>query len=372
MSGMPAFIRALWPGRDREVSVPPMDGVFKPNNGLEEAEVVAALAGVDTLVSTRRGLVCSAGGGLYLIDDRQTGAEPAGIAAFPGVITSVAELVGGPLLVSVEGVDLFVGLPDSGFRRLNLPKSVSRCAVAATAGDGDTAYVCVGSSDQAASDWKRDLMQHGRSGSVLAINCADGSLRAIATGLAFPGGIARRGNGQLVASESWRHRLVEIDPAGPRPPVVLLDDLAGYPSRLSPAGDGSYWLALFAPRRQLTELVLREDDYRSEMLATIDPADWIGPALSADGGPQQPLQQGSVRQMGLLKPWAPSRSYGLVARCDADLKPRASWHSRADGSRHGVTSAVEHGGAVYAASRGAGLVLRLKPEAGPGKGLRHG
>ena len=47
--------------------------------------------------------------------------------------------------------------------------------------------------------------------------------------------------------------------------------------------------------------------------------------------------------MGIHKPWAPSRSYGLVVRLDAAMRPVASFHSRANGHRHGVTSAIEVG-----------------------------
>ena len=56
--------------------------------------------------------------------------------------------------------------------------------------------------------------------------------------------------------------------------------------------------------------------------------------------------------MGMHKPWSPSRSYGLVVRLDAKLRPLSSLHSRADGTRHGITSAVEHDGRLVVASKG--------------------
>src|SRR6185437_8238384 len=120
-----------------------------------------------------------------------------------------------------------------------------------------------------------------------------------------------------------------------------------------------YWLAFFAPRRQLTEFVLQEDDYRREMMETIPPESWIGPDFADGSSEEQPLQAGSVRQMGIMKPWAPSRSYGLVVHLDRSMAPTASYHSRADGSTHGVASIVEWGGQLYAASRGAGALIRL-------------
>ena len=63
--------------------------------------------------------------------------------------------------------------------------------------------------------------------------------------------------------------------------------------------------------------------------------------------------------MGVLKPWAPSRSYGLIAKCDAKMKPTATLHSRADGARHGTTSVAEQGANLFVAARGAGALLRV-------------
>jgi hypothetical protein len=66
-----------------------------------------------------------------------------------------------------------------------------------------------------------------------------------------------------------------------------------------------------------------------------------------------------VRSMGVHKPWAPTRSYGLVVRLDARWQPVSSAHSRAGGQRHGVTGLVEHGGRLLAASQGGDVVVVL-------------
>ena len=63
--------------------------------------------------------------------------------------------------------------------------------------------------------------------------------------------------------------------------------------------------------------------------------------------------------MGISKPWAPPRSYGLVVRLGSDGLPRYSLHSRSDGHHHGIVSAVEASGYLYMLSRGAGLLLRV-------------
>jgi hypothetical protein len=42
------------------------------------------------------------------------------------------------------------------------------------------------------------------------------------------------------------------------------------------------------------------------------------------------------------------------------MRPVASFHSRADGSLHGVTALVESGGALLAGAKGSGAIVRLE------------
>ncbi len=95
------------------------------------------------------------------------------------------------------------------------------------------------------------------------------------------------------------------------------------------------------------------------MMAEIEEAFWIAPALNSGRSFMEPLQGGGVKHMAALNPWAPTRSYGLVARLDASLTPVASWHSRAGGAFHGVTSAAEHDGALLVSAKGGGAIVAL-------------
>ncbi len=88
---------------------------------------------------------------------------------------------------------------------------------------------------------------------------------------------------------------------------------------------------------------------------------WIAPALASGRSFLEPLQCGGIRTMGIHKAWSPSRSYGLVVRLDARLTPVASLHSRANGTRHGVTSVLEHQGRLLVASKGGDAVLAVAP-----------
>jgi hypothetical protein len=95
------------------------------------------------------------------------------------------------------------------------------------------------------------------------------------------------------------------------------------------------------------------------MIAEVDPEFWIAPALSSGRSFKEPLQAGGVIRLGIHKSWAPTRSYGLLARLDAALTPLWSGHSRADGKRHGITSLVEVDGSLLATSKGKGEVIAI-------------
>ena len=146
----------------------------------------------------------------------------------------------------------------------------------------------------------------------------------------------------------------------------MLDNLPVYPSRLSPAASGGYWLTAFAARTQLIEFVLREPAYRRRMMAEIDPALWIAPRLRSGNSFMEPTQGAHLKTMGVIKPWAPPRSYGLVIRLNAEGAPIYSLHSRVDGVNHGVVAAVELRGDLYLLAKGPGRVLKV-PLAGLGR-----
>ena len=103
----------------------------------------------------------------------------------------------------------------------------------------------------------------GRSGRLIELQPASGEARVLATGLAYAFG-ACAAVAETWVSESWTHR-VRAYAGGKRGRAVT--DLPGYPSRISPAAGGGYWLTCFAPRTQLVEFVLREPAYRKRMLA---------------------------------------------------------------------------------------------------------
>ncbi len=344
--------RLLDPFRGEAVTIPPYDGAWKPNTALETAARVAALPEADNLVQDSGGAVWLTGGStLYRLEDG--GVTPAG--TFPAPITALAALPGGGLAVALADGGLFLRHGgESRDLRSAFPVAVS--ATALLASDENTLLVAQGSASLAASEWVPALMRKRHDGAVWTLDLASGKAGRIADGLAFPSGLALDETGAPVVAEAFAHRLTLLGGARPR---TVLDRIPGYPGRLSPALGGGWWLAVFAPRNRLIELVLREERFRADMIATVPQEYWIAPALRSGQSFLEPLQRGGVRTMGVRKPWAPARSYGLVARLDAAFRPLSSLHSRADGERHGATSVLDLPQARLVALKGAGEIADI-------------
>jgi hypothetical protein len=335
------------------ITVPVMDGALKPNRALDDAAVVAELPGLDDVASDGRRLYASAGSTLWRLD----GDAPVEVRRFDAAITAIALSASGQSAVALAGQRV-LALDDRGaeIARLDALGADRLHAVNALAYEGEeTLLISDGSLRFAPPQWCHDLMSHGRSGRVARWRFGNGGIEPIAQDQHYAFGVLAQG-GAVLHSESWRHRVLRTDAAGTR---SLVAELPGYPSRLAAAGDGGFWLTCFVCRTQLVEFVLREETYRRRMVAEIDPRYWIAPALSSGQSFLEPLQGAGVKSMGVLKPWAPPRSYGLVIRVAADGRIERSLHSLVDGRHHGITAVAEHGGALYAASKGSGRLLKV-------------
>jgi hypothetical protein len=334
--------------RGKAVTIPPMDGAFRPNNMLDEAPVFSELAGADNIVCYRGRVVASSGHTLYNVAAGQVPSVP---EVFAASISALSVSPGGELAIALDNGQLFCG-----GRQIALPAEI-RCITALAFGEDGTLWLANGSAAVSPADWTRDLMSKGASGSVWKNAPGQPDFTRATSGLAYPNGLLPVGGG-VVVSESWRHRLVRVDAkTGER--RVVLARLPGYPARLAKASDGGAWLAIFAPLNRLIEFVLQEEQYRQSMIAEVPPPFWIAPALASNRSFLEPLQCGAIRSMGIHKPWSPSRSYGLVVKLNADLQPVTSYHSRASGVRHGVTSVMEGCGKLYVACQGGDVIVTL-------------
>jgi hypothetical protein len=219
--------------------------------------------------------------------------------------------------------------------------------------DGTLCFV-QGSSEVEPSGWRHDLMNKNRKGSLFSCGAKFENPRLLLGNLGWPYGLALGPAGEIWFSESWNHRICRLKD-GTAAPVI--SNMAGYPARFGAARDGGLWLGIFAVRTHLIEFVLREDKYRREMMRTIAEDFWIAPAYFTSGHYHEPMQSGSVKALGIVKPWAPPRSYGLVAHIDRDGEFTHSLHSRVGGKYHGIVSAVETAQGLVIASKGANRLL---------------
>jgi hypothetical protein len=335
------------------ITIPIFDGALKPNRLLDEASVVLELPAAEDLATDGTDVFVANGSQLV----RMEGETTQEIDRFDGAITALACLPGGGFAVALNGRDIRTVGAASQVRRWGRIDGKPLVAVGAIAAGRDgRLLVTDGSAHHSYERWCHDLMGRGKSGRLLELNVADGSGREIASSLAYAFGTCAVGEEAWVC-ESWRHRVLKYGSKGGA--EVVLDELPGYPSRISAASDGGYWLTVFAGRTQLVEFVLREHAFRKRMIAEVDPRYWIAPALHSGSTFLEPLQGAGVKMRGVLKPWAPPRSYGLVMKLAADGSIRYSFHSRLDGRHHGAVAAVECGGNLYVLSKGSGRILRL-------------
>ncbi len=349
--------------RGRTVTIPPMDGALKPNTALEDADLLLEAASPDNLCSNGTYLFFSSGNRILALEADASGA-PGEVAGFDRTVTALAALPAGPLAIALDDGRLQLLAEDGATRDLTAPEGLACPTALAFDAAGTSLYVCQGSARHGAGDWAVDLMEKNASGSVWRFDLNSGRATCLARNLAFPNGLlVLPGGPGIIVSESWRHRLVGI-PAHGGGLEPLLSKLPGYPARLTPAADGGSWLALFAPRNRLIEFTLLEGAYRREMMREVPRDCWIAPALASESSFLEPLQCGGVKTMGIHKPWSPSRSYGLVVKLDAKLRPTASFHSRANGKRHGVTSVAEFAGRVLVGAKGGNVILDIGTTSG--------
>jgi hypothetical protein len=345
-----------WLGRgEASITTPPMDGAFRPNDRLDAAVTILETPAPDGLAATSQGLIVSSERSLLRVDKGTSAA----LASFDVEISALAGLPdGGAAVGLIDGRIVFVGGQYEG--KAIAANAQMKCVTALAPAKDGALLVANGSATNGPAEWKRDLMEKNASGSVWRLEPASGGATQLAGRLAYPSGLLDEG-GAIVVSESWRSALTRIVPGGERGATVL-ENLPAYPGRLSRGADNAIWLALFAPRSQLVEFVLSEDRYRQRMIREIAADYWVAPCLRASGSPLEPTQQGGVRQLGVLKPWSPNRSYGLVARLDGAWRPTASFHSRANGRRHGVTCCLPFGGRLYFCAKGDGVVAAWADE----------
>jgi hypothetical protein len=337
----------------RTPSPPPsmtLEGVLGPNTLLDEAEGMAVNAPDALAVLADGRLVFSAGVAVLALD--AWGAEPKPFASFAAPVTGLATSPGGLVAVGLAGGAVHVLDPKG--QPLDWPQGdVTSVADLLFLSEEELAIVDPGYPDTPAALAMAPWDDESR-GRVIALT-QSGQSRALAAGLHSPMGLCREGNHALLVTELDRARV--IDTQG----KLRQSGYPGYLGRLRPSA-GGYLLTGLARRDPLIDFLKTEPAFIAEMKATIDPRHWISPRLSPALSHDFPIESGATRLFGLIKPWAPSFSYGLVMWLDRDLMPVGSAQSRANGRRHGISDALSWQGQVIAVSRGSSEILNLGPE----------
>ena len=231
-----------WFGRgEASITIPPMDGAFRPNDLLDLAPSNLEAPAPDCLAVTSHGVIVSSDRSLLRVD-KPNGAE---IASFDTPISALTGLPdGGAAAGLIDGRIVFVGGERGGTTLARNPE-VACITALAPASDG-ALLIANGSATNGPAAWKRDLMEKNASGSVWRID-RQGRASCLAGDLAYPYGLLEEA-GSIVVSESWRCALTRIFSGADGRKVPVLENLPAYPSRLSRANDKTIWLALFAPR----------------------------------------------------------------------------------------------------------------------------
>ncbi|MGO8908403.1 MAG: hypothetical protein ACLQDM_03605 [Bradyrhizobium sp.] len=354
IAALKTFTDRLLGRGDATITVPSFDGALKPNQILEKAEFVGQFDAPEDLATDGKALYIADGTTLRCLD----GAATTEVRRFVRPITALCCLPNGGIAVALDGREVQVFAEPSAPSATVTFSGPSMNAINALAPGPDQTLVATdGSTAHPYRQWVHDLMERGRTGRVLVLDPASGSVRTLASGLRYAFGVCAGGS-DLFVSESWRHRVIALSADGSQ--RTVLEHLPVYPSRLSPAASGGFWLTAFTARTQLVEFVLRENAYRRRMMVEIDPEYWIAPKLKSGQSFLEPMQGAHIKTMGVVKPWAPPRSYGLVIRLDAGGVPLYGLHSRVDGVNHGVVAAVEMDGSLFAIAKGPGRLLRVR------------
>jgi hypothetical protein len=339
-------------------SVPPLEGGLRPNTRLDEADVLVEPGDDepdDVLLRASGAVWFTSGPALWQVEN----GERTRLAEFGGHAGTLAE-AGGQAVVAVAGTGL-VTVDDAGrVTELCTDDAVANCVTDLAALPDGSLLASVGSEVESTDGWARALVDGDRTGRLVRV---DGSrAEVIADGLAWPSGVAPAPDGDFLLAQSMRHRIERRSLARPRKQgTVMFQNLPVYPGRITPA-DGGWWIAAPYARNRVTELFLDEPELLADMVATIKEEEWFVPRLRSENPFTDPLQMGQMRVLGVIKPWAPPRSYGVVFRLDHSGLITTSAHSRVDGKRHGVTGVSVADGRMVLAARGHRAVLELRED----------
>lgn len=356
LRGVKEFIS---PASVKHHSLPPLEAGLRPNSRLEAAVALTPPGEYepdDVCVLPSGGIRFTAGSKVLAWESGQV-RELADVGGPAGPLVRRE----GTLLTGVEGRGLVAVDEDGKTTEVCSDPAVQRCVTDLAVRPDGSLVVVVGSTEVGADGWARALIAADRSGRLVAVD--GGRAEVVADRLAWPSGVAVEPDGSLLVSLSHQQRIERRSLDHPDRGKAVLQRLAFYPGRIRVSPQG-WWAAAPYLRNRATELLLSEHEMRDDMVRSIEEAQWLLPSLRRENIYLDPLQMGQLRVLGVLKPWAPPRSYGLVFLFGGDGRVIESHHSRADGNRHGITGIDEAGGRVVVAGKGCRALLELRRDNG--------
>jgi hypothetical protein len=335
-----------------------LDGPLRPNDAIESAPALAFDAPDDLALCADGSLLVSDGNAVFRIESIDSRpSEP--LARFDGTVTALCRHTDETAVAAVEGEGLYVISVDKGeAKRLSADPRLLAAVTACVVAEDGTVLATRATTTSGRYPFAHELFSPRGSGQLLRVS-KDGTCAVLADSLRGPHGVALAPSGGILIAETWGAAVKVLEPSGRL--VTLISSFAGYPGRLSPLESGGYLLACLSRRDPLVDFVQSEKAFAARMVAELDPDHWVAPRLDSRLDFKVPAQSGATRLFGEIKPWAPSLSYGLICELNPDMVPRTSYHSRANGVRHGIVSTVDWKGRVAAVSKATGEVLCMEP-----------
>lgn len=271
----------LWPTKLQPKSwtppeAPPLEGVYALNDRLKGIERLAPDAGIGP-----EGVAIDAAGNVYTgyVDGRivrvgadgktveelaNTGGRPLGLVPGPDGSLLIADAYKGLLqlrdgkieVLSTTAEDLPFGFTDDVDWR-----------------PGDRhAYFTDASWKFGFGEHVADALEHGGNGRLLAYDLQTGKTQVLMRNLQFANGVAVGPNGDYVlVNITAEYRVLRYWLKGEKAGTydVFIDNLPGFPDNITFNGKDRFWLALFAPRDPLLDLLLPHGPFLRQVVGRL-------------------------------------------------------------------------------------------------------
>jgi len=296
--------------------------VYQLNNAFQDAEAIGLdrVDGPEDMIhdlagrlytGTRDGLIVRFSGPLFQDMEvfARTGGRPLGMAFDRNQ----------NLVVCIAGMGLYMVSPDRKITKLTDETnrtwfSINDDSRLRLADDLDIApdgkiYFSEATKRYEMEDWPLDGIECRGNGRIICYDPATRKTRTVLNNLVFPNGVCVSHNGMAILfAQTWACTLSRYWIAGPRAGELetLITDLPGYPDNINRASDGNYWLALVGMRTPSYDLALSKPEFRTRMVKTIPPDEWLCPNLNS-GGALKVTDSGQVVQ-SLWDPGAKSHA----------------------------------------------------------------